>query len=179
MTNFPSTGFHLEHNPTTRECSNVWSWLYKKKTSGRNDLVKEKGKHDDDLQTLTSNTGYGEGTKHGQQASSLHARYGGTVFSVPAYSHQPMHMQNICWNSPCMLENTGKFMELNEEKLEMEEKEFPVSTFTSPEGQACELITKAGNREINNDISTNKKYLLETTINESQSQNDSQLDKNS
>ena len=78
-----------------------------------------------------------------------------------------------------MLENTGKSMELNEENLEMEQKEFPVSTFTSPEGQDCELITKARNREINNDISTNKKYLFETTINESQSQTNAQLDNNS
>ena len=70
-------------------------------------------------------------------------------------------------------------MELNEEKLEIEEKECPMSTFIAPEGQPCELITEAGNREINNDILRNKEYLPETTINESQSQKDAQLDSNS
>ena len=43
-----------------------------------------------------------------------------------------------------LLGNTRKFIGLDEEKLVIEEEECPVSTFTSSEGQACELINEAG-----------------------------------
>ena len=56
-----------------------------------------------------------------------------------------------------LLGNTGKFMGLDEEKLVIEEEECPVSTFTSSEGQACELINEAGG---------NIKSLLESVVNE-------------
>lgn len=81
-----------------------------------------------------------------------------------------------------LLGNTEKIMELDEEKLEVEEEECPVSTFTGSEGQTCELKTEAGNREINNGISLkesgNKESLPETAINELQFQKDAQLDSN-
>lgn len=81
-----------------------------------------------------------------------------------------------------LLGDTEKIMELDEEKLEIEEEECPVSTFTGSEGQACELKTEVGNREINNGVSLiesgNKESLPETAINELQSQKDVQLDSN-
>jgi hypothetical protein len=47
-----------------------------------------------------------------------------------------------------LLGNTEKLMELDEEKLEIEEEEHPVSTFTGSEGQACELITEADDLQL-------------------------------
>ena len=56
-----------------------------------------------------------------------------------------------------LIGNTGKSMGLDEEKLVIEEEECLVSTFTSSEGQACELINKAG---------VNLESLIETVVNE-------------
>lgn len=82
-----------------------------------------------------------------------------------------------------LLGDTEKFMELDEEKLEIEEEEHPVSTFTDSEGQACERIIEAENREINNGVllkeSGQKESLLETVIDKLQCQKDTQLDSNS
>lgn len=47
-----------------------------------------------------------------------------------------------------LLGNTEKFMELDEEKLEIEEEKHPVSTFTGSEGQASELITEADDLQL-------------------------------